>query len=229
MRGSKCYIYDKHRRSKFAPKAHKGFLLGYGANSHTCRVFNRSSGKVEEIVDVKFNETNGSQVEQLPIDIGAEEPSEAIKDRAIGEIKPVEVKDITSSIQAEPSTSHQGENQANGEASSSANNEEEEHQEAQAQAPPQDDNEEKDEEPQVEKTKLPRVKRRVKKDHPVDQILTEIKEGGTSGSKTHLAIFCDHYYFLLSVETLRVEDALEDVDWVNAMHEELHNFQRKDV
>ena len=32
--GSKCYILDKHRRSKFAPKSHEGFLLGYGSNSH---------------------------------------------------------------------------------------------------------------------------------------------------------------------------------------------------
>ena len=38
--GSKCYILDKHRRSKFAPKSHEGFLHGYGSNSHTYRVYN---------------------------------------------------------------------------------------------------------------------------------------------------------------------------------------------
>lgn len=38
--GSKCYILDKHRRSKFAPKSHEGLLLGYGSNSHTYRVHN---------------------------------------------------------------------------------------------------------------------------------------------------------------------------------------------
>ena len=35
---SKCYILDKHRRSKFAPKSHESSLLGYGSNSHTYRV-----------------------------------------------------------------------------------------------------------------------------------------------------------------------------------------------
>lgn len=28
---------------------------------------------------------------------------------------------------------------------------------------------------------------------------------------------------------MKVEEALEDVDWVNAMHEELHNFERNKV
>ena len=76
--GSKCYILDKHRRSKFAPKSHEGFLLGYGSNSHTCRVYNNFTRKDEEMVDVKFDESNGSQVEQLPIDVGDKDPSEAI-------------------------------------------------------------------------------------------------------------------------------------------------------
>ena len=38
--GSKCYILGKHRHSKFAPKSHEGFLLGYGSNPHTYRVYN---------------------------------------------------------------------------------------------------------------------------------------------------------------------------------------------
>ena len=80
--GSKCYILDKHHRSKFAPKSHEGFLLGYGLNSHTYRVYNNFTQKVEETVD----ETNGAQVEQLPIDVGDQEPSEAIQDLSIGKI-----------------------------------------------------------------------------------------------------------------------------------------------
>ena len=28
---------------------------------------------------------------------------------------------------------------------------------------------------------------------------------------------------------MKVEDALDDLDWVNAMHEELHNFERNQV
>ena len=29
-----------HHNAKFAPKAHEGFMLGYGKDSHTYRVFN---------------------------------------------------------------------------------------------------------------------------------------------------------------------------------------------
>lgn len=62
------------------------------------------------------------------------------------------------------------------------------------------------------------------KNHPVDQILTDINEGRITHSKTHLANLCEHYSFISSVEPLKVKEVLEDADWVNAMHEELHNF-----
>ena len=59
--GAPCYIRDMNHSSKFAPKAHEGFLLGYGSNSHTYRVYNSHLGKVVETVNVRFDETNGSQ------------------------------------------------------------------------------------------------------------------------------------------------------------------------
>ena len=37
---------------------------------------------------MKFDESNGSQVEQLPIDVGDKDPSEAIQDLSIGKIHP---------------------------------------------------------------------------------------------------------------------------------------------
>src|SRR4051812_20770107 len=55
--------------SKFSPKAHDGFLLGYGSNSHTYRVYNSHLGKVVETVNVRFGETNGSQREHLPLNL----------------------------------------------------------------------------------------------------------------------------------------------------------------
>ena len=98
-------ILDKHHRSKFSPKSHEGFLLGYGSNSHTYHVYNNFTRKVEETVDVKFDESNGSQVEHLPIDVGDKDPSEATQDLSIGKIRPTEVKESNSSVQVEASTS----------------------------------------------------------------------------------------------------------------------------
>jgi hypothetical protein len=46
--GSKCFILVKRsRKSKFAPKAAEGSLLGYDSNTRAYRVFNKSTGLVE--------------------------------------------------------------------------------------------------------------------------------------------------------------------------------------
>ena len=67
--GSKCFILIKRgRSSKFAPKAVEGFLLGYDPNTRTYRVFNKSTGLVEVSCDIVFDDTNGSQVEQVDLD-----------------------------------------------------------------------------------------------------------------------------------------------------------------
>jgi hypothetical protein len=60
--GSKCFILVKRgRKSKFAPKAVEGFLLGYDSNTRAYRVFNKSTGLVKVSCDIVFDETNGSQ------------------------------------------------------------------------------------------------------------------------------------------------------------------------
>jgi hypothetical protein len=67
--GIKCFILIKRgRKSKFAPKAVEGFLLGYDSNTRAYRVFNMSTGLVEVSCDNVFDEINGSQVEQVDLD-----------------------------------------------------------------------------------------------------------------------------------------------------------------
>ena len=41
--------------------------------------------------------------------------------------------------------------------------------------------------------------------------------------------FCGIHSYVSHVEPKKVYDALEDEDWVQAMHEELHNFERNKV
>ena len=88
--GARCWIKDPHHTSKFAPEAHEGFMLGYGKDSHTYRVFNLFHYKVVETVDVRFDETNGSQREHLPNMLDEASPSESIKQMGNGEIIPTE-------------------------------------------------------------------------------------------------------------------------------------------
>ena len=48
-------------------------------------------------------------------------------------------------------------------------------------------------------------------------------------TRSRLASFCEHFSFLSSIEPNKVDEALKDVDWVNAMHEEINNFTRNQV
>ena len=48
-------------------------------------------------------------------------------------------------------------------------------------------------------------------------------------TRSRLALFCDHFSFVSSIEPKKIDEALLDVDWVNAMHEELNNFTRNQV
>lgn len=65
-------------------------LKNFLTNSHTYRVFNNHYHKVVQTVLVWFDESNGSQREQLRPVIDEPAPDEAIKTMGIGEIKPVE-------------------------------------------------------------------------------------------------------------------------------------------
>jgi transposase InsO family protein len=118
--GSKCFILVKRgRKSKFAPKAVEGFLLGYDSNTRAYRVFNKSTGLVEVSCDIVFDETNGSQIEQVDLDeLDDEEAScVALRNMSIGDVCPKESEEPphaqdqpSSSMQASPPT--QDEDQA---------------------------------------------------------------------------------------------------------------------
>ena len=69
-----------------------------------------------------------------------------------------------------------------------------------------------------------RIHHVLEKDHPVDQIISDISMGVQT--RSCIASFCEHYSFVSFLESNRVDEALKDPDWVNAMHEELNNFTR---
>jgi hypothetical protein len=107
--GSKCFILIKRgRKSKFAPKVVEGFLLGYDSNTRAYRVFNKSTGLVEVSCDIVFDETNGSQVEQVDLDESDNEeaPCVALRNMSIRNVCPKESEEPTQT-QDQPSSSNQ--------------------------------------------------------------------------------------------------------------------------
>jgi hypothetical protein len=87
--------------------------------------------------------------------------------------------------------------------------------------------EERDKEEEASRLPSTQVRTTIQRNHPVDQILGDISKGVTTLSR--LANFCEHYSFVSSIEPFRVEEALQDPDWVLAMQEELNNFKRNEV
>jgi hypothetical protein len=233
--GSKCFILIKRgRKSKFAPKAVEGFLLGYDSNTRAYRVFNKSTRLVEVSCDIVFDETNGSQVEQVDLDeLDDEEAScVALRNMSIGDVCPKESKEPpqtqdqpSSSMQASPPT--QDEDQAQDD--ENEDQEDEPPQEEDIDQGGDDNKEDKEDDQEIrdQRTPHPRVHQAIQRDHLVNSILGDIHKGVTNRSQ--VAHFYEHYSFVSSIEPYRVEDALRDPAWVLAMQEELNNFTRNEV
>ena len=67
----------------------------------------------------------------------------------------------------------------------------------------------------------------IARDHPLNTIIGVILR--LVQTRSRLASFCEHFSFLSSIEPKKTDEALKNVDWVNAMHEELNNFTRNQV
>jgi hypothetical protein len=178
------------------------------------RVFNKSSGLIEVSSDVVFDETNGSLREQVDLDDIDEDdvPTAPMRTMAIGYVRPQEQQEQdqpSCSTMAHPPT------------------QDDEHvpqEEGPDQGGAQEEQVMEEEAPQVPPTQ---VRATIQRNHPIDQILGDISKGVTTRSR--LAIFCEHYSFVSSIEPFGVEETLQDPYWVLAMQEELNNFKRNEV
>jgi hypothetical protein len=160
-----------------------------------------------------FNETNGSQVEQVDLDEldDEEAPCVALRNMSIGDVcrkeseEPTQAQDQpSSSMQASPPT--QDEEQA------------QDDEDQKDELPQEEDNDqggdeedkEDDQEIQGQRPPHPRVHQAIQRDHHVNSILGDIHKGLTTRSQ--VAHFCEYYSFVSSIEPYRVEDALRDLD-----------------
>jgi hypothetical protein len=181
-----------------------------------------------------FNETNGSQVEQVDLnELDDEEaPCIVLRNMSIGDVCPKEPEE-SPQVQDQPSSSNQASPPTQDENQAQENEVEDQEDE-----PPQEedndqggdeDDQDKEDEQEIQGQRQPhpRVHQAIQRDYPVNSILGDIHKGVTTRSR--VAHFCEHYSFVSSIEPYRVEDALRDSDWVLAMQEELNNFTRNEV
>jgi hypothetical protein len=172
--GSRFFIIVKRgRKSKFAPKAVEGFLLGYDSNTRAYRVFDKSTGLVEISCDIVFDETNGSQVAQVDLDEldDEEAPCVALRNMSIGDVCPKESEEppqaqdqSSSSIQASPPTQDEDQAQDN----EDEDQEDEPPQEEDNDQGGEDNDQDKEDDQEVQGQRPPhlRVHHAIQRDHP---------------------------------------------------------------
>ncbi|KAK1686066.1 hypothetical protein QYE76_046914, partial [Lolium multiflorum] len=244
----------------------EGIFVGYGAESHTYRVFDVSSGIIIESCSVKFEENDGSQVGQVDVCAGDEIPQDAIVRMGVGFFRPIEGHGVASreelcSTTVEPSSS-QHQQTPSLEANDAPTQEQEEnppsHEQDQGQDQPnqahevehsqeieeaQIEGQDGDPNDQVDQVTPPRprktkeeieARRLARRDrileirgHTHDKVLGDVR--AKVSTRRQLANFSNHHAYISVVEPKKVFEALEDSDWVDAMHEELNNFKRNKV
>jgi hypothetical protein len=189
---SKCYILQKRSKSsKFAPKTYEGVLLCYDSNYRGYRVFNVTTGCVETMCDAVFNETNDSQKEQVDPDLidDEEAPCDAAQRMAIGDVRskdPSNQPQETSPNDTTPPA--QGLDQDNHEEDVELIDQGQE--ESNDQGGDEDDGDKREAPPH------PRGRQNIQIDHPVDNILGDIKKRVTT--RSCVANFCEYYSFISS-------------------------------
>jgi hypothetical protein len=170
---SKCYVLHKRSKSsKFGPKVYEGFLLGYDSNSHAYRVFNVTTGCVETTCDVSFDETNGSQKDQVDLDLADDEEAsgDALQRMAIDNVRPQDPNDQPQEPSPNDTTPPaQGLDQDNHKEEDKHHDQDQE--ESNNQGGDEDDGDKREAPPH------PRVRHIVQRDHTINNILGDIKKG----------------------------------------------------
>jgi hypothetical protein len=170
---SKCYVLQKRSNSsKFAPKVYEGFLLGYDSNSCAYHVFNKDSGCVEITCDAVFDETNDSQVEQYDLDVVDDEeaPCEALQRMTIGDVKPQDPSEPLTPNNTTPSTQDHEQDQEDEQDEDKGHDQEKNIYQG-------GDEDDGDHQGSRTKPPHPRVHQTIQRDHPMDNILGDIKRG----------------------------------------------------
>ena len=181
-----------------------------------------ASGTLEKVHDVEFDETKGSQDENENLDnVRGIQLSNAIKNMDIGELRPRQVIDneddqvqVLSNSNVQDDT-HQ--------ANTSGSHDSVQDQVASSSSQVNQSNDQASASNQVPILQPTNIAR----DHPLDTIIGDILRGVQT--RLRLASFCEYFLFVSSIEPNKIDEALKDVNWVNAMHEESNNFTRNQV
>ncbi|KAL8146620.1 hypothetical protein AgCh_004375 [Apium graveolens] len=243
--GSKCFILDtQNNRGKFDAKSTERIFLGYSITSKAYRVYNSVKSKVEESINIAFNESsrNISQIDEDTADLSSHsqmrqshsEKSQSHSDKSNSQDSPGPSQ---SSDNSSGSTQASDESSGSPKTPDSVSNvnsvtpldkssQAEMRQSLLNETTPihfQADNSNKEEMSNIQLFKSSRTV----KNHPPDNLLTDLDQGISTRSRLHnLCSFCA---FVAEFEPKNAQEAVVDEHWSVAMQEKLNQFERCDV
>ena len=208
--GSKCYILNEWENlGKFDAKSDEGIFLGYSTNSRAYRVYNKRTKTVMESINVVIDDTiskkgidndgKGQILKKNEDNDDMSQGENTKKESPKEESTPPIPRRVTRSTQGSPSPL----------------------------TPPEvQPLILRDEESSTSK----RPSSRVILNHPASNIIGHLDEGlrlrtRRAYSVNHVTYNC----YLAQFEPKKVEEALKDENWVESMHQKLHQFVRNDV
>jgi hypothetical protein len=206
--GCRCFILKKARLDKFESRTSDGIFLGYASHSRAFRVLNLDTNLVMETCEVTFKETqpyNSSVFECAGDDeVGKkifedEEDDTGEDDGEAPTTRVPSTSTTTTIVQDGPSPT-----------------------------PPTIQEDQVEAAAKGEVASRLETPRRVQVDHPPSVIIGDINERTTQSRSRNASHFA-HSAFVATFQPKDIGHALSDPNWVNAMHEELENFERNQV
>nr|KAJ0208966.1 hypothetical protein LSAT_V11C400171360 [Lactuca sativa] len=211
--GCICYILNQRDpRSKFEPKADKGIFVGYSSISKAFRVFHVNRQCIEESIHVKFDEESYTDKKVTHSSSTFQE----LLSCPFDEVPPAgDEADSSDSIVPVLCSLNQDT------AARSADNSLGADEILEVEDSPATDNLSVSNSPESASVSEHRY-------HPVDQIIGNIHDGVRTRSRVSNNI-CMYVNFVSMILPDKIHTALQDVDWIKAMQEELNEFERHKV
>ncbi|WVZ71236.1 LOW QUALITY PROTEIN: hypothetical protein U9M48_019848 [Paspalum notatum var. saurae] len=216
LRFGRCFVLKKvGHLDKFESRCLDGIFLGYTSSSRAFRVWILEAKQVVETCEVSFDETMPCTTPAFELSGDDEEGTPIFEDEE-GAVNDADAEATAPAAAPAPSaTSSDDEGGPLPMASSSLSR-----RQAHARG--------RTRRGRGEVTSEIVPSRQVQRDHPPHRMIGDIHQRVTCSSVNSLAFF-SHSAYVASFEPRDVSHALSDHNWVNAMHEELENFERNHV
>lgn len=207
--GCKCFVLNtKDNLDKFDPKSDEHIFVGYSMNSKAYRCYNAQTRKIVESIHVKFNEnaylqTSNQHEIYVPNDQILHDEDELILPPTNDQIETPNQTLEMHEVQTPPTQEHNEEN---------VPNQPIEHHEPIEDAQPSNWWQIRD-----------------KQKHPQELIIGDVNQGVRTRRQIDPNEYDQWHALISQIEPKNVNDALNDAYWIDAMHEELNQFERNNV